>query len=664
MMILAGAGTGKTRVITYRIAHMLHKGVPPGEIVALSFTNKAAREMSERVKHLVGGAAKHVWLGTFHSFCLHILRSHAQAAGLASRFGLAGTADQLDLVRRALEEKNWQGLYQSDQMHYRIGIAKTHPPSPDDPRAGRGRAVIRDDFTAPAEVYTLYERQLKLNRVIDFDDCIYKCVRLLRDDAAVRADLRRKYRYLLVDEYQDTNAAQLAVLESLASDSHDVCVVGDDDQSIYSWRGAMYEVLERFEQMFPGSKIVKLEQNYRCSNVILTAANTVIKNNVVRKDKTLWSASEETTPIMLLPLDDEQAEARFVAEKCMSLLGGGLEPKDIGVLYRANAQARPIELALREARINYRTFGGQSFFEKKEVKDFLCYVRLVLNHEDRLALWRVVNTPHRGIGLKTLEAIEELATSKRLAPFVVMRRHGDELESRAAQAVRGFVDLIDRLTALPLSTAADYEQLGSAIIKDSGLEQEIRAKTDNGAQKDRKIENLRSLPGWLATLAKDQLEENGMIDPQELLDTLCLDNDRREEQKKGHNHVSLMTMHAAKGLEFPAVFVVGLEEDLLPHKNSAADPKALCEERRLFYVALTRAKQRLYLTYCLERASAYQRQSRNPSRFLRELPENTYTRAEGSAAIADPAKRTEVRRTGTASALGKMRENLATGRWK
>jgi DNA helicase-2/ATP-dependent DNA helicase PcrA len=367
---------------------------------------------------------------------------------------------------------------------------------------------------------------------------------------------------------------------------------------------------------------------------------------------------------MLLPLDDEQAEARFVAEKCMTLLGGGMEPKDIGILYRANAQARPIELALREARINYRTFGGQSFFEKKEVKDFLCYVRLVLNSEDRLALWRVINAPNRGIGLKTLEKIEELSISKKMTPFSIMTNRLEDLEGRAGQAVFGFTELISKLAKMPLSEPEDFTKLGLAIIKDCGLENEIRMKSDNAAQKDRKIENLRTLPSWLATLARDQFEDSGFIDPQALLDTLCLDNDRREEKNKGHNYVSLMSIHAAKGLEFPAVFVIGVEEDLLPHKNSAADPKSLCEERRLFYVALTRAKQKLFLTYCLERSSSYQKQSRNPSRFLKELPESTYCREGGTAAVTDPTKRLETRRISTASALGKLRGNLSSGKWK
>ncbi len=653
-MILAGAGTGKTRVITYRIAHMLKTGVPPASIVALSFTNKAAKEMTERVKHLVGDRAKDCWLGTFHSFCLAILRKFPREAALAPGFGLAGTSDQIDLVRKGLEEKNWQGTYQVDRMHYLIGVAKNHMLLPDDLRQGKGREVIKDDVTALAEVYDLYERQLKLNRVIDFDDCIFRTVRLLRADDSVRQRLRSQFKYLMVDEYQDTNGAQLAVLELLASDVHDVCVVGDDDQSIYSWRGAMYEVLEQFEQLFPKARIIKLEQNYRCSNIILGAANKVIKNNTRRKDKTLWSASEDQTPILLSPCEDDGAEARYVAEKCITLLGQGLQPQDIGVLYRANNQAKAIELALREARIHYKTYGGQSFFERKEVKDFVSYVRLILDQEDRLALWRVINTPNRGIGLKTLEKIEEIARLNDQTPFKVTQADGF-----ADGAVGNFAAMIRELAALPLSSPADFEALGLAILKNTGLENDIRTKTDNPNIRDKKLANVRSLPKWLATLAEEVFEESGIVDFQAILDSLSLDNDRRDEKEKGKNHVSLMTIHAAKGLEFPAVFVVGVEEELLPHKNSIADPNALCEERRLFYVALTRAKQKLFLSYCLDRKGGYGgTQSRMPSRFLQELPKDSYARTDDEASRTKRADSEKDRKQKTASRLSAFRQTL------
>lgn len=668
IMILAGAGTGKTRVITYRIAYMLGSGILPEWIVALSFTNKAAKEMSERVKVLVGGRTKKVWLGTFHSFCLFILRKYAREAGLTPGFALAGTSDQLELVRKGLEEKNWAGLYQADRLHYQIGIAKNYLLGPEELRRGDGQklsGMVTADLKVLAEVYELYERQLKLSRVIDFDDCIYKTVRLLREHPEVRASLKRQFRYLMVDEYQDTNLAQLAVLELLASDNHDVCVVGDDDQSIYSWRGAMYEVLERFEQHFPKTRVIKLEQNYRCSNVILGAANTVIRNNARRKEKTLWSASTETAPISLIACEDDTAEANLVAEKIIGLLGSGHEYGDIGVLYRANNQAKALELALREARIVYKTYGGQSFFERKEVKGFVAYLRLVLDPEDRLSLWRVINTPGRGIGIRTLERIEAYANAASKSPFtVISSEEFTKGGGKAETSVASFAELLAELRALPRATPENFEALGNAILRRTGLENDIRVRTQDTASRERKLQNLRSLPKWIATVVQEKLEEDGYLDEQSLLDTFSLENDRKEEKDDGKNHVSLMTIHAAKGLEFPAVFVVGVEEELLPHKNSIQDPDAICEERRLFYVALTRAKKRLFLSHCLERNAGYHggRAGRTPSRFIAEVPAEAFLRSDEGASVATRAQAATDRKLQTAQRLGSLRASLSNGK--
>ncbi len=659
LMILAGAGTGKTRVITSRIAYLLDSGVQAEQIVALSFTNKAAREMTERATHLVGPRAKKVWMGTFHSFCLHLLRKYHHEADLVRNFGLAGTSDQIELVRKALEEKNWLGTFHADQTHYQIGIAKNHLLTPHDLREGKGQRLIQTDPIALAEIFEIYNRQLKLNRVIDFDDCIYKCVFLLREHPEVREKVRKEFRYLMVDEYQDTNKGQLSVIELIASDTHDVCVVGDDDQSIYSWRGAMYEVIEQFEEMFPKTKIIKLEQNYRCSNVILEAANTVIKNNQRRKDKTLWSASKDTAPITLSACQDETEEANLVAEKCISLLGSGLKPKDISILYRANNLAKNLELALREARIPYKTFGGQSFFERKEVKDFVCYLRLVLNHDDHLALWRVINTPHRGIGLKTLEKIDQAMKQEKKSPFTTMRSFGIDIFGTATSSIGKFCDMITELSAMPLTKPEDFEALGLAIIKLSGLETDIRLKTENAQSRDRKLANLRSLPKWLATLSEDHLEDG--FDRQAFFDSLALDNDRKDNKKDDGDYVSLMTVHASKGLEFPAVFVVGVEEELLPHKNSLIDPQALCEERRLFYVALTRAKTRLFLSYCVDRQSNYQSKiARKPSRFLAEVPASVFIKNDEALNSNTREQAADTRRQNTVKRLGSLRESLLT----
>ena len=666
LLILAGAGTGKTRVISYRIAHMTSTGVPADAIVALSFTNKAAKEMAERVRALTGATvAKQLRLGTFHSFCLSMLREFPEAAGLERRFSIAPMSDQFDLVRKALEEKAWQGTYAVDILQAEISKSKNILQSPDDIRRLVTPGPSGVDPQILAEVYEVYERQLRLHRLIDFDDCIYRAVRLLRENADICKQLQERYRYLMVDEFQDTNNAQLSVLEELAGTRHNICVVGDDDQSIYSWRGAMYETLERFERMFPGTKLVKLEQNYRCSNIILDAANTVIKNNSQRKEKALWSKSKETSPIVVSALENDESEARWIAEKCMSLLGEGHQPRDIGILYRSNNLSRPIEMALKETGIASKTFGGQSFFERKEVKDFLAYLRLVIDSDDRLAFWRIINVPTRGLGLKTLEKIEELGKQNRKSPYAIIKNDAfREHFSRQKSSVEAFTALIGELAGMSLATPEDVETLGTRIIKDCGLIDDVRHNTDQGNARDRKIESLRILPAWLRKACDEMVEETGELDAYALLDRMTLSDQipRKEEDKTG-NYVSLMSIHGSKGLEFPYVFVCGVEEDILPHKNSIIESGGIAEERRLFYVALTRAKKRVHLTYTLERQHHGRSQVRHPSRFFKEIPEALMVHASELSKHEASVAHAEVRKTNTISQLSKIRENLLSGKW-
>lgn len=674
LLILAGAGTGKTRVISYRIAHMINQGISPESIVALSFTNKAAREMAERVRHLTGATiASKLNLGTFHSFCLKILREFFSEAGLSPRFAIAGSSDQIDLVRKALEELTWQGVYNPEHLHAQISRAKNQLADPQDLVNSTDLKRFGFDGAVVAEVYSLYERQLAVHRLIDFDDCIFKVVKLLRDSSVVREKLIARFRYLLVDEFQDTNQAQLAILEALGAGHLNVCVVGDDDQSIYSWRGAMFETLERFERIFTGTKLVKLEQNYRCSNVILGAANHVIKNNSQRKTKVLWSNSTDQTPIFVSALESEEAEARWVADKCLSLLGEGFRPQDIGILYRANTQSRALEMALREARIPSKTFGGQSFFERKEVKDFMAFLRLITNPEDRMAFWRIINVPTRGIGIKSLERIEELAKTSKLPPFsVISDPQNLEAFGRQKQALEHFHAMIAGLSKTELKSPEDFRGLGTRILNECKLLDDVRENTDPGASRDRKIENLRALPDWLEAAAREVQNETRRLDCSELIDRLTLsDQDLRKEVDKAGNFASLMTIHAAKGLEFPAVFVVGVEEDLLPHKNSVVDNAGIAEERRLFYVALTRAKRKLFLSYALERGRSYggasgediRRKERAPSRFLAEMPAEFILHSSDLSTLEAETARTEVRKTNTLSQLSKIRESLTNGKW-
>lgn len=660
VLVLAGAGTGKTKAITVRMAYMISMGVAPEAIAAMTFTNKASREMAERLEHLVGEkTAAKVRLGTFHSFCLHILREFGDRLGLAKKFSLAGTSDQIDLLRRALQEEGALASINVEALHAEISKAKNALLKPSDFARRAVHVAIGVDTELMVKAYELYERQLKLNRMIDFDDCIFKTVSLLEDFPEVRAQLENRYRYYMVDEFQDTNAAQMRILELLAKRHKNVCVVGDDDQSIYSWRGALYETLERFEEMFPGTRLIKLEQNYRCTNVILDAANAVIKNNTKRKEKTLWSANEGDWPIEVNTLPSDEEESRYIADKCMSFIGEGFRPADIAVLYRANNQARGIELALREMNIPYETFGGSSFFERKEVKDFLSYVRLLARPDDRLAFYRVINTPHRGIGMKSLEKIEDFTKKSQVSPWAVAKNSGADLglTMKTLESLQHFVSDIDELSKRPLLSPDDIQDLGREIIKRFSLAQDIRAHVKDAGSQERKIEALHSLPKWLASAAGDVLKAKGTLDIHDLLDRLTLnDRDFSDRDESGRpNRVSLMTIHASKGLEFPAVIVCGLEEDLFPHKNSASNAHGVMEERRLFYVALTRAKKKLALSWAAERGVGTMKSSRLPSRFLSELPAGT---VNANQHRANTAERLAERQEKTVSTLKNLRANL------
>ncbi|MFW7378277.1 MAG: ATP-dependent helicase [Oligoflexus sp.] len=620
VMILAGAGTGKTRVITYRIGHMLDCDIRPNQIVALTFTNKAAREMKERVQDLVRAKLTGLKIGTFHSFCLFLLRRYPEQAGLHPRFGLVGTGDQLDLIRRSLEERNWHGLYKPEELLSRISRAKNALLRPEQVVTDHNFHAVDDDPELLSQVYAIYERQLNLHRVIDFDDCIFRAARLLEQHPDLLQQLQNEYTHYLVDEFQDTNFSQLYVLELLAGKDHNICAVGDDDQSIYSWRGAMVETIDRFEKIFPGTKLIKLEQNYRCTNIILSAANHVIRNNSGRKSKTLWSESDSQTYITVAAKPDDVSEAKWIASKCFAQLGQGRRLKDIGILYRANSQARNLELALREHGLHYRVYGGSSFFERKEVKDFLAYFKLSMDPHDRLAFWRVINTPSRGVGLKTLERIEAAAKQQNISPFAVLEQGLVDLHGKAASSVQHFVDILKRHSQSPMVHIDDLEKRGTELIKSFGLEDDIRQKTSHEGSRRRKLESLHRLPKWLKQLAENQMEDRGELNLRDLLDYLILGDELNKSEERGDNHISLMTIHGSKGLEFPVVFVCGLEEDLLPHKNSVGSDLGLSEERRLFYVAITRAKEKLHLSYARERFSNFQKQTRKPSRFLGELP--------------------------------------------
>nr|MBP9709142.1 UvrD-helicase domain-containing protein [Oligoflexales bacterium] len=521
VLILAGAGTGKTQVLTSRIAFMIEQGVAPEEIMAMTFTNKAASEMRERIMLLCGKTrGKKVNIGTFHSACIKILRQHVQAVELKPRFHILDTQDQLDFVRKALAELQWDALYDPKILLSKISSAKNKLIMPEDLEAKDPK--IFPDLLSFMRVYRTYERFLRINNAIDFDDCIFKTYQLLKNNAEVRLAVEKQYRFLLVDEFQDTNFAQLQLIKLLAEKHRNICVVGDDDQSIYSWRGAMYETLEEFERIFSEAKVIKLEQNYRCTNNILNAANSVIRRNTRRKDKTLWSASQESAPITIAGCDTEAGEARYIAEQCMALLGKGAVPSDIGVIYRANGQAKHLEIAFREHHLSYKTFGGQSFFDKKEIKDFFCYLRLILNPYDRIALWRIINTPVRGLGLKTIEKIESLSRELKLSPLEILKQKRIVLSKNVQNAVDEFTQNFNELHAMHADTPEKIFALGEEILRRFKLIDDLRNHIKDPKTRQFKIENLKSLPRMLLNSCKELEESEGRFHIDDFIDSIAL----------------------------------------------------------------------------------------------------------------------------------------------
>jgi DNA helicase-2/ATP-dependent DNA helicase PcrA len=635
LLVLAGAGSGKTRVITYRIAHLLAQGIPPEAIAAVTFTNKAAEEMRERVSHLLRdrATAKALTIGTFHALGLWMLKQERKALGFPRGFAIYDQADQLGVVREVLRhlDRGDDRRYDVKAILTRISLAKNASVPPDAYQVRDGDPY--DEVTA--QIYPRYQEQLRAFAAVDFDDLICEPVRLLDTDEGVRDRWRSRFRFVMVDEYQDTNRAQLMLVKHLVAEHGNLCVVGDDDQSIYSWRGADPTNILRFEHMFEGATVVKLEQNYRSKKTILAAANAVIANNAQRHGKTLWSDLGAGEALIHAVAPDVDVEAQWVAREIARLRAeDGRRWQDIAVMYRSNLQAKLIEEELRQADVPYVMYGGQQFFERKEVKDVIAYLRLALNARDELALRRIINYPARGIGATTMERMAARANGKHAPLWDVVRAvgsgdgsHLDDPEVRGATrtAIADFVDVIARL-------AARLEQ-GSAVDATRGLLEEIKLYDDlrhaspSMSAAQRRIDNVE---GLLGTLGRSQEKRPGRDALGDLLRHLSLQSDT-EDDDKGGDKVVLTTLHGAKGLEFPVVFMIGLEEELLPHARSLQpqvtdvnDPdhvSDISEERRLCYVGITRAQERLYLTRACQRVTRGRSVTRTPSRFLLEIPD-------------------------------------------
>ncbi len=627
MLVLAGAGSGKTRVITFRIAQLLKTGVEPRHIAALTFTNKAASEMRERVADLLGNKsqANKLTMGTFHSLGLQILKEERKALGFPRGFVIYDTSDQLGVIREILRRlRDGDRRYDVKAILSRISLAKNAFVSPEEYAIGEGDEY--DEITA--EVYGKYQDALRSFAAVDFDDLITEVVNLFERDKEVRARWSSKFRFLMVDEYQDTNKAQLMMIRALIEDSNNLCCVGDDDQSIYSWRGADTGNILGFEKMFPGAKMVKLEQNYRSTPNILEAANAVIAHNQDRYGKTLWSAHAEGKSITHAIAPDPSVESRFVAEEINRLHTENQWPwKDFAVLYRSNLQAKGIEEEFRERQIPYKMFGGQQFFERKEVKDLIAYLRVSLNPRDEIALRRVINYPARGIGSTTIKKLTEWTAAKHMPLWngLVRIQELEGIRPRIKTAVAEFTDMLNRL-GIEIERGSDVVGQTRGLMETIGLIDDLRSATPTAKAAQQRIDNVES---FLASLERQQKKKPGKTALLEYLRNLSLDSSDNEEKEAG-NSVTMTTLHGSKGLEFPVVFLIGWEEELLPHARTLMPTASdimdmdhvadVGEERRLAYVGITRAQKVLYISRSSARIVRGKQVPRTISRFLMEIP--------------------------------------------
>ena len=610
-LVIAGAGSGKTKVLTHKIAYLMkEKYIKPWNILAITFTNKAANEMKERVEKLVGEAAKDMWIGTFHSICVRILRKYIDRLGFEHSFLIFDTTDQRTLIKECMKTlKIDDKMFTDRSVLSEISNAKNEmlePKAYQTKYAGDYRKEII------GRIYELYQQRLKENNAIDFDDIINFTIKILEQNEDVLDYYTNKFQYVLVDEYQDTNKAQFTLVTLLASKYGNITVVGDNDQGIYSFRGADITNILNFERDFPGTKIVKLEQNYRCTGNILKAANSVIKHNENKYEKKLWTENEEGSLPIIHRADDEYDEGRFIVEEINHLRREEyFKYSDFTVLYRMNSQSRAIEEILRREGIPYKIVGGLKFYERKEIKDIISYLRLIYNFSDNISLKRVINEPKRGIGKTSIDNIQEISEKTGLSMFDIIK-HADEYGlNRVRVNANEFIETIEYLRS-------KIEELSiSELIKETlnktgyvkALEQE------NTTEAETRIENLEEFL-TVAIEFEEQEAENTLGDFLEGI-TLSSDIDGMEDSE---DSVTLMTLHSAKGLEFPVVFLVGLEEGIFPGNKSIGEPKELEEERRLFYVGITRAKQYLYLT-CSKKRTIFGSTSYNAvSRFVNEIP--------------------------------------------
>jgi superfamily I DNA/RNA helicase len=641
LLVLAGAGTGKTKVITARIANLIAHNVRPEQIVAVSFTNKAAKEMGERLAHLVGKSIqKKAILSTFHSFCLRLLREFPREAGLLQGFSIADESTSRDLLRETLVENKLQEIFHLQKAYEHISQCKDALMLPSDLESAQhivNRLIVK-------KLFEDYERRLRLYNLVDFDDIVYRSVLMLRNNPSVRDVICARYQHFLVDEFQDTSNAQFELIRLLGERHRNVCVVGDDDQSIYAWRGAKPQVLFDFFDVFTEARRVTLEQNYRCSSQILSVANSVISTNSSRLGKTLWSRKDEKCPVQLHSAENERDEAIFVAEQILKIRREQKTPWNaFAVLVRSNAQTEVIEQVFMERKVPFHVHGGSEFFDRKEIRDLLSYLRFANNPKDARALFRVINVPARGIGLKTLEQLDE----------------GFKIASQETPAL-SFVEYVE-------SRKDDFPAVGAYYSEFIQIHKDLSSAGSQGAvalclrkcfeglglKKDiLSTSKTMQIANWRIGIVEKMINviENIELDHfslAHLVDALNLDETSFSPKREVGDRVQMMTIHASKGLEFPCVFVVGVEEKRLPHERSMETEAGVEEERRLFYVALTRAQRYLFLSHCGFRSRGARRVRGGdiePSRFLSEVPAQELIRSETDPATEEALRQEAAKR--------------------
>ncbi|MDR0534173.1 MAG: exodeoxyribonuclease V subunit gamma [Verrucomicrobiales bacterium] len=625
LLVLAGAGTGKTRVITHRMAYLIEQGIAPANILALTFTNKAAREMKERFISLIKDdhdpkSMKVLFAGTFHSFCVRILREFIEKLDYNKNFTIYDESDQIALLKQVIGKlAGANSDIDANKIKFLIGLAKNK---------GHEAPTAANGELAP-QIFQRYQEGLKLRNAVDFDDLLLLAVRLMKEHPDVLDALRQRYRYLLVDEYQDTNQTQFEIVRLLASESKNICVVGDDDQSIYSWRGAESTHILEFGNFFPNAKTVKLEQNYRCTPNILKAANYVIKNNSKRHLKQLWADGADGDKIRLVASAGEQEEAAWVVAEILNRRRiDNLSWESFAILYRANHLSRTFELELRKFRIPYRVIGGLGFYERREVKDVVAYLQVIMNPSDDISLLRIINQPARGIGKVTLEELIRGAREAKHSIWEEVQLQRQRSGGRSQAGLEKFSDLIHRYH-VRFQQETTWSQIMKDLLEEIGFFEDIRRTSKDNNEASSRCENVQE---FVSSLAEFEQKREGTL--QDFVDNLRLEQKEDKDEEKDGFGVTLMTLHAAKGLEFRHVFLVGVEEGILPHDRSKLEGNVE-EERRLFYVGITRAMKGLVLSYCDKRRRYGQEEPRHPSSFLTELPQDVLEHISANSTLTE-----------------------------